>query len=318
MKKKLLLLFTVFILLAVLPFVGIRYKERSSEPKPSDSSSPESYFRIKDDSCGKIIKIKDKELLLRVLAYEMPALYEQEALKAQCVASYSHLCYLREHSKSSDYDLSGDVQNNGFYLNDDEMKKRFGENYKKYRARLQSAVDAVFPQKLTDGGKVIDALYFALSSGNTENYRDVFGIDEKHHRAVASPLDMLSPEYISKKTVSSADAEKILKPLCSGQIDILKMVPTIKDAVRTRSGYIKSVKLFGKTFTGEELRKLFSLRSGNFTASYDSDRDTLSFTVYGYGHGVGMSQFSANEMAKQGETYTDILARYYNKATITN
>lgn len=318
MKKKLLLLFTVFILLAVLPFAGIRNTKRKESPKPPDSSPSGSYFRIKDTCGGKIIKIKDKELVLRVLAYEMPALYEQEALKAQCVASYSHLCYLREHSNSSDYDLSGDIQNNGFYLTDDEMKKRFGENYEKYRAKLQSAVDEVFPKKLTDGGKVIDALYFAISSGNTENYSDVFGTDEKHHRAAASPLDMLSPEYISKKAVSRADAEKTLSPLCPGQIDISKMVPAIENAARTRSGYIKSAKLFGRSFTGEELRKLFSLRSGNFTASYDSDRNRLVFTVYGYGHGVGMSQFSANEMAKQGETYTDILKRYYQKATITN
>ena len=81
------------------------------------------------------------------------------------------------------------------------------------------------------------------------------------------------------------------------------------ETTRTASGRVASIVIGGVSFTGSELRSLFKLRSTDFELTHADG--SFTFTVHGYGHGVGMSQYGANAMARSGSDYRDILAHYY-------
>ena len=84
----------------------------------------------------------------------------------------------------------------------------------------------------------------------------------------------------------------------------------------TESGYVKEVSLGNGTLSGTELKSLLKLKSPNFTVK--STDSKVVFTVYGKGHGLGMSQYSADFMARQGSNYKEILAHFYKGTEIAH
>ena len=356
MKRKVIYCITAFLIMALLPLMSVgsiseemtaasvhltagesktendtaakqspdRSDRADAEPASPDKQPHEKRgFKILDTSCGKVVTVDEKEFCCGALGYEMAPLYEIEALKAQCTACYTHFCMLREKQQNDPdpelkgADLSADLSKNQIWLSDDAMKKKWGNLYERSRERINKAVDECFGKVLCDDkGGLIDAAYFALSSGNTENSKDIFGFDSPYLRSVPSPFDLKAPDQISKKTVSRDDLLAALKALNKEMKLPEKADGRTGTPERTNAGSVLKIRIGSCEFTGAEIREAFGLRSSNFDVT--DNGDSFELTVRGYGHGVGMSQYGANSLAQQGSDYKEILRHYYGDAHITD
>lgn len=296
------------------------YAESQQSRQPSANSGTQ--FHIKDTSTGKILTVDDNTFLCGAVAAEMSPAAPAEALKAQAVASYTYYSRLRENQKKSSSsslggaDFTADPQNWNIYVTKEEMQKRWGSNFDQYYKTLSTVANAVSGQVLKYNGDLIDATYFAISSGNTEAAEDVWGSKCAYLVSVASPYDVFAGGYQTTVTYSEADMKtRILgaapKADLSGPAS-----GWVGKIDRSNAGAVKTIVLGGQTITGNDARSAFELRSADFTVSYANGN--FSFLVKGYGHGVGMSQTGAEAMARQGSSYKQILSWYYPTSTLTN
>ena len=292
--------------MAVIPALSIRQttalnnsdagKAPSSGISDKQSDRVQDSFIILDTSSGKTLEINGREFLYGALSYEMPPSFEPEALKAQAVAVYTYFSRLRKAQRSSpDKNLSGEI---------------WGSSFEKSRKKIKDACDSVYGLVLTDNkGELIDAAYHAISNGSTENSEDVFGIRNEHLRSVASPGDAFAPDYITDVVFSCDEFRDNLKATGAGISFSGKPENYIKSIDRTDAGTVRSIEICNYSFTGDQIRKAFSLRSASFEVEYSNK--LFTFTVRGYGHGVGLSQYGAQYMAKNGADFKEILTHYY-------
>lgn len=258
-------------------------------------------------SSGKVESVDLREYVIGCVASEMPASYSLEALKAQAVVSRTYAMYMREVGGESD--ISDDPSVHQAYTNLNELKEKWGDGYEKNIAAIEKAVDAVEGEYLTYESRLIQPPYFALSCGSTNNAEDVWGTKIDWLVSVPSAADALS---VSVKSIFEFTKDEIISALKDYKITDV----TVGEIVKSENGYVKKIDISSHSFSGEELRRLLSLRSGNFTV--EKSGDLYVFTCMGYGHGVGMSQYGANCMAKEGSSYKEILAHYYPGTEISD
>lgn len=261
-------------------------------------------------------KVKDcglEDYLVGVLAFEMPAEYQPEALKAQAVAARSYILSkmgteTKEHPKAV---VCTDPNHCKGYIDKKTAKDRWDKkNAEEYWQKLENAVKDTEHEYMVCGEDIVEAFFFARSGGRTENSEDVWGSSRPYLKSVVSEVDKNHPEFISRVEISVQELRKKLG------IDEKKSGEPLKieKITHTQGGNIESISLDGKSFKGTELRKILGLKSADFEIL---EKDNLvTFIVRGYGHGVGMSQFGANEMAKSGAKYTEILSHYYTNIQI--
>lgn len=303
MKKRIIISFLGLVIMAILPFISVGKNFPENEIPQNSTEKNIEKFTILDTSSNKTVQIDDREFCIGAVACEMPASFEEEALKAQCIACYTHFSRLRENSTEA-YDFSADLSNGEFYTKDISNESR---------QKISSAVDAVFGQVLTDSdGKLIDAAYHSISSGQTESAKDIFGFDSEFLQPVSSAGDVNASGYLSQKEVS---ADRFKEIMLGENIKLIGEPETwLGECDRTQSGTVKTIKICDMSISGAKMRELLGLRSANFDIEYSKNKFIL--TVYGYGHGVGMSQYGADSMAKQGADYKEILHHYYGNCNI--
>ena len=242
---------------------------------------------------GEVTKINIDEYVLKSLAQEMPASFETEALKAQAVAIRTNALYLEQNRKHDDATVCTDFNCCAAYLDD------LSTLSKESRARLENAVSSTAGQILLYDGKPINAVFHAISAGKTANSEDVWKKEIPYLKSADSSVDKEVKGFKTRCTFSWNELYNIFSV----------KEKSISDIKRAESGYVKSVSIGGKVFSGAEVRSKLNLRSTAF--SITSENDKVDFVVWGYGHGVGMSQWGANEYAKQGKKYDEILRHYY-------
>lgn len=260
--------------------------------------------RVKRVDKNIIEEISLEKYLIGVLAGEMPVSYEIEALKAQTVAARSYT--LKHLNKESDYDLV-DTVDNQVYLDEEYLKETWKENYEKNINKLKQAIKETEGQYLTYNGEIIEAFFFSTSSGNTENCKDVFGKDLPYLVSVSSSWDESSPTYIGTKTISKKEFYEKLNLQYNETTNI--------EIIRNNTNSIKTITINGTTIKGTNFRHTLGLKSTNIEITQDNDN--IYITSKGYGHGVGMSQYGALELARQGYKYDEILKYYYQGTEIT-
>ena len=161
----------------------------------------------------------------------------------------------------------------------------------------------------------IMAVFHSSSAGKTAGAGDVWSGDVPYLRSVDSPEgEETVPNYYSAAAFSAAEAKSLLAKAhpeltLSGGPD--RWFGAVE---RDDSGRVRTVEVCGTALRGVELRRIFALRSACFTI--DASADKVTFRVTGYGHGVGMSQYGANELARQGKTWQEILTWYYADVTV--
>ena len=275
------------------------------EPFLEPQSSEKKTLRVLRRESGEVEEMSVEDYLFSVVAAEMPALYETEALKAQTVAAYTYAMRKAEAS-DKDYDITDDSSVDQAFTSRDKAREKWGENADTYEEKIRSAVKSVLYETVTYNGKLILAAYHAISSGKTENAADIWGGEYSYLVSVESAGDKLSPNYLSIVTFTEEEFKEKLSDLVSLSGDAASW---FGDIGKTDSGSVMTAVVGGKAVSGGEIRNALSLRSSNFDLSYADG--AFTFTVRGYGHGIGMSQYGAHYMAMQGKNYKEILLHYY-------
>ena len=253
---------------------------------------------------GNNIELNLEDYIIGVVSCEMPASFNEEALKALSVAARTFAMYKINSNK--DYVMKTTISDQ-CYIDQDEMKNKWGRGFDKYYNKIYEAVYATHNEVMTYKDEIIISFYFAISNGYTENVENVFSQKLDYLVSVNSEWDKEYNYKEDKKEMTYDEFEKILK------IDDIKE-SDIKIS-RSKTNRVNTITVKEKTYKGTEFRKLLNLKSTDFEIKF-SDKITIS--TKGYGHGVGMSEYGANVMANQGYTYSEILKHYYNGIKIVN
>ena len=255
-----------------------------------------------------------EEYLVGVVAAEMPAAFEIEALKAQAIAARTYAAKRLNQGKIPDsgYDVDTTVQTQA-WLSDEQMKEKWGWlNYWRYRARVEKAVIGTQGMVLVANGECIEA-FFHSSSGRklTERSEEVWSSSRPYLQNVSSGEDNLE-RYVKSFSYTPQEIFKKLgitqpsRSLTSQDFIVLE---------RTSVGRVKSVRILGKVFKATQLRTLLGLPSTDIEGVIQPQQ--LTITTYGNGHAVGMSQWGANDLAKKDKKVEEILAHYYPGTKLT-
>ena len=252
---------------------------------------------------GQVLNMSLEDYVVGVVGAEMPAEFQTEALKAQSVASRTYALKKTASGATISASISDQVFNTV-----DQLKQKWGSSFNKYYTKIQNAVKETKGQCLTYNGSYIEALFFSTSNGRTEDSVNVWGNSFPYLKSVESPWDT--------KVSGFSQSKSIPMNTISSKLGVnLTSVSEISINSKTVGDRVANVTFCGKSFTGVQVRTLLGLRSADFEVSQNGNN--IVFTTKGYGHGVGMSQYGANEMAKSGYSYSQILKHYYTGVSLT-
>lgn len=286
----------VLTLAVVLPGILLKILPQNEKSVPelteAESKQQTKISLLQDD--GSIFQLELEDYVLAVVAAEMPAKFDIEALKAQAVLART---YALKRSTATDKHPQGALCTESSccqaYCTEDERTMPLD--------KIQEAVNATAGQVLTYNDALIEATYFSCSGGYTEDAAAVWGTDVPYLQAVASPGEEKSAHFVTTTKMSTNEFSR-----CLG-VDLSQ--GGIGQPVYTDGGGIEIVTIGGKEFTGVQLRQLLGLKSTALKMSIIADQVVI--TAKGYGHRVGMSQYGADAMAASGSTYEQILSYYY-------
>lgn len=292
-------------------------------PEPSPTPESRQAPTVKDSEnrftalIGDEVVLTDmSEFLPHVLAAEMPVTFEQDALRAQAVAARTYIAYCIEHEnpKHPEANVCTDAGCCMAYKDESALRGSWGHDYEANMELIKSAVEYTDGRILTYDGQPILASFHSSSAGMTEDGEELWG-DVPYLTGVVSPeTENDVPDFVTTVEVSAENFREsllLLRPEAVFGDDPSAWVESIEN---DSSGRVRSAVIGGASFTGQEMRKLFSLRSTAFTLRYEGG--IFIFTVTGYGHGLGMSQYGANVMARKGFTWEEILHHYYTDTVI--
>ncbi len=321
MKDKLILTAFLAIVMTVTPIFYLKVQPQEEQKKPPITEDTKNIvFTVYDDDADVVLTLDGRQYMIGVLAAEMPASYDEEALKAQAVAAMTY-AYRRKLSGNIDEahtgaELCTDSNHCKGYLHDNEMKEKWGITYSKYLKKITQAVDSVYGEIMTYENAPIDAVFHSVSSGKTESAQDVWGADIPYLKSVDSHFDEEYDKYLSEVKLSKKELKELMSDFNEEADFSEDEEDWLCNVKRSSAGGIITAELCGITLSGRSIRKLFKLRSTNFQLSFDDG--TFTFRVKGYGHGVGMSQYGANALAKEGMDYREILMHYYQGIEFEN
>lgn len=289
MKNKILLVIVVF--LTVVLIVQPKNVQQKKIVKQSKTVNKE----------NKLLE----DYVLKVVAAEMPASFSLEALKAQAIAARTYTVYKVENNVYTYNDL--DNCTDQAHIDIDQMKEKWQNDFSKYYKKIEDAVESTKGEIMTYDGNVIEAYYFAMSNGYTEDSITVFNEDLPYIQSVSSSWDNPS---INKFEVTVAFTKQ---EFCTKlNIDCNNLI--VSNQILDDTGRTKEININNIKFTGIDIRKKLSLRSTDFKIEILNDK--VNVTTKGYGHGVGLSQYGANGMAKEGYDCYEILNHYYKDIKI--
>lgn len=302
--KKLIFLTLIIILIPILIIGFNNGTEIINRIKYGSYSNK--IIKVKRTSSQTIDDIPIETYVIGVVAGEMPVSFNIEALKAQAVTSRTYALKKAQFSVSN-YDVT-DNTSNQVYIDIDKMKEKWKDNYEINYAKVKEAVLKTKGEVLLYNNSLIDAMFFSTSNGYTENSEDVFSSNKPYLKSVSSSWDKTeSPVFNTKKEMTIKEFLFALGIYNTTNIDI-------SNIEKTATGRVKTITINKKIFSSNDIRSIFGLKSTSFNINVTDDK--VSFDVYGFGHGVGMSQYGANGMAKEGNDYKTILLYYYKNCEI--
>lgn len=264
-----------------------------------------------------ILAVNEFEYVCGSVAAEMPLMYHEEALKAQAIACYTNSLRLKNSKDKSTIngaDISDNPATHQGYLTREERKEKWGEDYQKYESKLETIVKEVEGEFLTYDGEYCLCAFSAICTGTTESAENVWGEKIPYLVSIKSSGDTLSPQYSSTNTFTKSQFISIMKDLDVSINSKANLKDITGKSKTSKAGTVLKIEINKKSLTGEQIRNAFSLRSSAFKIT--ATENEVTFKVSGYGHGVGMSQYGADFMARQGSTYDEILKHYYKGAEI--
>ncbi|MGL5972358.1 MAG: stage II sporulation protein D [Oscillospiraceae bacterium] len=318
MKIKYGLVFMLAFFIFFTPFIGLLFNDKIKVGSPEDEV--DATFKMLDVSKDEVVIINEKEYLKGAVLSEIPENLHIEAIKAQVIATYTYASKMRENqSKISDTSLKGadfkvDIENGIGYLDENGAKNKFKNEYKDIESSLKKAINESYGKVVLYNNDLIIASYHTMNTGKTESSEVIWGTPINYLVSVDSPWDINTPMYKVDKTIK---AEELKEMITQKQPDIIleeDKSQWIKVLENSESKTATNVKIGNKTMHGKEVRSLLSLRSVAFEVNFLNDN--YIFTTYGFGHGVGLSQYGAHYMAQEGKNYLEILEHYYKETEV--
>lgn len=275
-------------------------------------------IRLLHAKTGEIEELPLDTYVKGVVAAEMPADYEEEALKAQAVVARTYTIYtiIHNNNKHENADLCDNSNCCQAWISKDDRLSKWEEDKRdQYLKKIEEAVDSTNGKIITYNGEVIDAFFHSNSGGVTETPVNVWGgtnypylqsvqtAGEEGYKQYSSEVKLTKDEFINK--IKETHPNLNIDFNDEHSIEIIEY---------TESNRVKTIKIGNINLSGVEIRKILGLKSTKFEVKVDNDN--VIFTVTGYGHGVGMSQTGADSMAKQNSSYEDIIHHFYTDVEI--
>lgn len=304
----------VAVLMLLLFFIPLALL-KDSKPDLKMNTKPGNDITIKVYMCDidKVVTMNLEDYILGVVAGEMPAAFHLEALKAQALAARTYTMLRMEQfggegcSKHPGAEICTDPAHCQAYRNPATVKKDL--------EKLKEAVYGTSGEVIVYDNKLIDAVFHSTSGGKTENSEEIWSSRVPYLRSVSSQYEEHSPKYVAQQEIGIDTFVECIRKLDPGvTINKKNLSSQIKVLERSEGGRITKLKIGDKTFSGSEVRTALGLNSANF--SFSVSGKSVIFTVAGNGHGIGMSQYGADGMAKNGSNYRDIVMHYYQGVDI--
>ena len=271
-------------------------------------------------SQNKIVDVPLEEYICGVISNEMPATFELEALKAQAVAARTYLASkkIKNCVKANGADICDSVHCQVYTSKEVRLELWQESDREKNWNKILEAVESTKGQVMSYQNElVLYPQFFSTSSGMTENSVDLYWADIPYLKSVESTGEEIAPKFESEVSMTINEfINKFEESYPQSSLNASNIESSINVISRSEAGGVKEIQVAGETIRGQDFRFLYGLNSSNFT--YEINDGNIIFKCKGYGHGVGMSQWGANVMAKEGKTYNEIIKHYYTGVEITN
>lgn len=304
---------TVLLFCILLPYVLLTFLGKTGRTEGLEKK--EDIFVLCETESG-TEKIPEDTFLTGALAASIPLDMEDETMKAQAVVLRTQLLekFRAREDKTSDYVKYEELDQE--YYGAWKLRQMWGGQFEQRYARLKGIVDETDGIVITYQGILIKAAYFYASAGKTRDGNEIFGQDSYPYlKSVDCVQDFTCPDYSREIIFPEKLFQKKLGGLFGAASDAEEAnTPVEIKCVQDGAGYVRTVTCAGQTVSGEKFREAFGLPSACFTL--EEHKDGVAVTVKGTGHGVGMSQYGADQMAKQGKSYDEILKYFFTGTEI--
>lgn len=298
--------------------INLQVEENIAQERTSYDYQKYNTIKLLHTEDNKVEEISLDEYLYGVVSAEMPASFEEEALKAQAVVARTYTIYkiVNNDGKHKDADICDSPNCCQAWISKEDRFARWDDaeaqdNWNK----IVNAVNSTQGKIITYNGEPINAFFHSNSGGSTEAPIDVWGgSGYPYLQAVTTSGEDAYSQYSSEAEFTKQEFEdKIKEEHSDFEIDFDEE-DCIKIEEYTDGNRVKKIKVGNLELSGVEIRNIFGLRSANFEVSIEKDK--IKFSVIGYGHGVGMSQTGADSLAKEGKTYEEIIHHFYTDVEI--
>jgi len=310
----------IFVVMLLCPLIILTPKAETDTEKSTGSEETGKIETVKVmmTASNTVAQVDIIDYLCGSVAAEMPAYYETEALKAQAIACNTYLNMMkRRHESNPDKSLKGAYLSDNSdthqgYIPIETLKDKWGDKFDEYYSKIKNAVTEVSDKIIVYDNEPIIAAYHALSPGKTESAKNVWGQNIEYLTTVESVGDKLSPDFTETLKFTPEKFKEYANKLDISLGDDVKQ--WIGNVDKTEVGTVNTIALGNKNVTGLQFRDAFELKSAVFTINYENNCFTI--TTCGHGHGVGMSQYGADYMARQGSDFNEIIKHYYKGTEI--
>ena len=317
MRKILVYILFLVLLCFLIPILFTQ--KRSLKKTVADSHEEVKYdygkynkVKLLHTETNEIEEIELDNYLLGVVSSEMPASFEKEALKAQAVVARTYTIYkITEGNKHENADICDNSKCCQAWISKEDRLNKWNEKEREANwIKIEETVNSTKGKIITYEGKVINAFFHSNSGGITDTATAVWGgTNYPYLQAVQTSGEDSYKQYSSELTITKEDFISKIKEYHNDFVIDFNSSNPIEILDYTDGDRVKSIKIGNLNLAGTEVRTIFGLKSAKFKISIEGEN--IKFSVMGYGHGVGMSQYGAKVMAEEGSDYHSILAHYY-------
>ena len=331
--KKVLIYFLIFLLIcfiipalltkgAVNGAVQKEEKDKNEEAKIEEEKYNYNKYRtikLLHAKTGEVEEVELDTYLCNVVSAEMPADFEEEALKAQAIVARTYTIYKIKNKKHDNADICDDSNCCQAWISKEDRLNRWNEEQREANwQKIENCVKATQGKIITYNNEPINAFFHSNSGGKTEIPVNVWGggTDLPYLQVVETSGENEYSQYSSQVEFTQEELINKLKEKYSDITIDFNNQDDIKILEYTDSGRVKTIKFGNHNISGTEARTILGLKSTNFSIVRENEK--IKFDVKGYGHGVGMSQTGADSMAKQGKNCEEIIKHFYVGVEIKN
>lgn len=333
MRKVILIILSIIFLCFLIPAIftkGFKSEQVTSnnlevEPEKEEVVNDYNYsqyntVKVLHTADNIIEEIGLDEYLLGVVAAEMPANFELEALKAQAVVARTYTLFKiidnGEKTKHPDANICDDITCCQAWISKEDRFSKWEESERENNwNKISDAVNSTKGDIILYQNQVINALFHSNSGGTTEIPINVWGgSNYPYLQTVQTSGEDTYSQYKSEAEFTKDELVNKIKEIHKDFTIEFSQPECIKILEYTEGGRIKTIKFGNIEMSGVEVRTLLGLKSANF--NFVINEDKIKFEVTGYGHGVGMSQTGADALAKEGKNYIEIITHFYKDVEV--